>query len=164
MDKLLDEYKNTLKNTRKEIRQVRANSSHYADADSYLQFLNWAVTNLQFIINHLDPKPKKRDIKKNTLDEITLTVDNNDPMLSAYDKYSHDAEDEEQIALARYKKKFVRELLQSLTKRQRDILDLSSRGFTHKEISGMLGCTRENITITLKTIHLKVKNEGWFMG
>lgn len=163
MDKLLDEYKNTLKNTRKEIRQVRANSSHYADAESYLQFLNWAVTNLQFTINHLDPKPKKTEIKKYTLDQVTLTVDSDDPMLSKVDKYSHDTLSNQEKALIAYKKRLVKEIVKTLTKQQRDILDLYSRGFTHKEISEMLDCTRQNITKTIKTVQQKVIDEGWLL-
>lgn len=168
MDKLLGEYRETLAFTRKEIRQVRASldnedSSTYADAESYLQFLNSAESNLLFVINHFDPKPKQSNAKKHSIERITVEVENDDAVFKIIDKYSHDTPSADELKLSTYKRRLIKEMLSTLTKQQRDILDLFSRGFTHKEISGMLGCTRQNITKIIKTVREKIIEEGWLM-
>ena len=112
----------------------------------------------------METKVKVSDIKKHSVERMTIYVDPDDAILHSVDKYSHDANlSDAEIEDKEFKIKLIKEIMKTLTKQQRDILDLYSRGFTHKEISVMLDCTRQNITSTLKTIKKKINDEGWVM-
>ena len=178
MKDLLDEYKNTLEFTKIEIQYLRAGKSgrqilsdsertkrlsELSDPNSYYAFLLYAETNLLAVIELLEPKYKDSNIQKHSIERLTTVVDPDDTTLKTFDKYSHDTLSVDEIAEREYKKKLIKAVAKSLTKQQKDILDLYSRGFTHKEISEMLDCTRQNITATLKAIRKKIKDEGWLM-
>lgn len=176
MEGLLDEYKQTLEFTREEMRYLKAGPrtvlpdaeralrvKNSKDAASYWSFLLFAESNLLAAIEVLEPTIRVSNIKKHSIDRMTFVVDPDDDVLKTIDLYSHDTLTAEEIAKREYQKKLIKEVSKSLTKQQRDILDLYSRGFTHKEISNMLDCTRQNITSTLKTIKKKISDEGWVM-
>lgn len=48
-------------------------------------------------------------------------------------------------------------MLSFLTKRQSEILRMSVRGLSHREIAKTLGTTRENVTIILKRAHENIE-------
>lgn len=178
MKDLLDEYKQTLEHTKLELKYLRAGDSgrqilsdagrarridNLSDAEAYYSFLLFAKSNLLAAIEVLEPTIRVSNVKKNSIERMTILVEPDDDTLKAIDKYSHDTQSAEEIAEREYKKSLIKELFKSLTKQQKDILDLYSRGFTHKEISCMLGCTRQNITATIKNIRKKIHDEGWLM-
>lgn len=175
----MNEYKQTLNHTKEEIKYLRAGHvgrsvlpdverskrfNELKDIDSYYSFLLYAESNLLAVINHLEPSGKKRDIKKKSLDELTFVVDPDHEILHCVDKYSHDTILDAESAVREYKIQLIKDILKGLSKEKRDILDLYSRGFTHKEISEMLDCSRQKITVTIKNIRKKISDEGWMMA
>lgn len=177
MEELLEEYKQTLKFTREEMRYLKAGTnsgilpdverasriSNLKDIESYYSFLLFAESNLLATIEYMEAKVKVSDTKKHSVERMTIYVDPDDVVLHSVDKYSHDVLSDAESENRAYKIQLIKEIMKSLTKQQRNILDLYSRGFTHKEISVMLDCTRQNITSTLKTIKKKISDEGWVM-
>lgn len=177
MEGLLEEYKQTLEFTREEMRYLKAGSRtvlpdaeralrirNLKDTTSYWSFLLFAESNLLAAIEYMEEKTKVSDIKKHSVERMTVYVDPDDAVLQSVDEYSHDATlSEADVQDKKFKMRLIREIMKTLTKQQQDILDLYSRGFTHKEISLMLDCTRQNITSTLKTIKKKINDEGWVM-
>ncbi len=61
------------------------------------------------------------------------------------------------------KEKIVQAMTQSLTDRQKDILQLASNGYTHDEIASTLGVHKGTIDRTMSRIKEKIANEGWFI-
>jgi len=176
LEGLLDEYKQTLEFTREEMRYLKAGPrtvlpdaeralriKKLKDAQSYYSFLLFAESNILAAIEALEPTVRVSNIKKNSIERMTFVVDPDDAILKSIDTYSHDSLSAEEMAKREYKIKLIKEVSKSLTKQQKDILDLYSRGFTHKEISKMLDCTRQNITSTIKSIRKKINDEGWVM-
>jgi len=61
------------------------------------------------------------------------------------------------------KEKIVQAMTQSLTDRQKDILQLASNGYTHEEIALTLGVHKGTIDRTMSRIKEKIADEGWFI-
>lgn len=178
MEVLLDKYKQTLEFTREEMRYLRSSSKrsilpdaeralrmkNLKDAESYYSFLLFAESNLLASIEQMESTVKVFNVKKSSIERLTIYVDPSSDFLHNVYKNSYDvALSNREIENKEYKIKLIKEITKTLTKQQKNILDLYSRGFTHKEISTMLGCTRQNITATLKTIRKKINDEGWVM-
>lgn len=84
---------------------------------------------------------------------------------SGFSKYESEiSENEEVVAIDQeQKERTVSSLTQSLTERQKEVLELASNGFSHEEIAKMLKVHKGTVSQTLNRIKEKIRDEGWFM-
>lgn len=91
---------------------------------------------------------------------IQLQKDNND--FDIYESLISENEDEIEIN-QKQKERTVSSLTESLTKRQKEVLELSSNGFSYDEIAKVLKVHKGTVSQTLNRVKEKIREEGWFM-
>ncbi|WP_404427290.1 sigma-70 family RNA polymerase sigma factor [Ureibacillus chungkukjangi] len=91
---------------------------------------------------------------------IQLQKDTGD--FSHYESFN--SEDEAMVSINQeQKERTVASLTESLTERQKEVLDLASNGFSHDEIAKILNVHKGTVSQTLNRVKEKIREEGWFM-
>lgn len=75
-----------------------------------------------------------------------------------------DEELEKEIAVDhKQKEKFARTITDTLTDRQKEVLQLSANGHNQMEISRLLNVSQQAVSQTIQRYEKKIKDEGWVM-
>lgn len=76
----------------------------------------------------------------------------------------HDIVDDEQDdSISKQKEKFAESILSSLTKRQKEVLQLSANGHNQPEIARLLNISQQAVSQTIQRYEQRIKEEGWVM-
>ncbi|RNC98252.1 sigma factor-like helix-turn-helix DNA-binding protein [Lysinibacillus halotolerans] len=131
------------------------------------RILNAALRTINFTIEWLATGRQPglmRGIERRAVYQREMKSERNVIHFKSYDQYSHDNPSSDEIEDDTYKSQIAKEIVASLTKRQREILELYSQGFTCEEIGQMLGITKQGVWKTIDACKKKIEGEGWVMS
>lgn len=78
-----------------------------------------------------------------------------------YERTEEELEEEQQAHIQ--KEEISKSILSTLSKRERDVLQLISNKYTQQQCAEMLGVSQQSISKTIASYERKIKEEGWFM-
>lgn len=131
------------------------------------RILNAALKTINFTIEWLATGRQPglmRGIERRAVYQREMKSERNIIHFKSYDHYSYDNPSPEEIGEDSYKSQIAKEIVSSLTKRQKEILELYAQGFSFEEVGGMLGITKQTVWETVETCKKKIDSEGWVMS
>lgn len=177
MINLLKEYKTTLFDTEIQLKSKQRKIHLYKKKllsmpeQEYLlllqhdeKILNAEIRSLKFIIEYLETGRQpgaRRGIERRSAYQKEIISERNTIRFISYDKYSYDESHENEIDS--YKSQMAKEIVQGLTERQKEILELHAQKFSCDEIGTLLGITKQTVWETIETCKNKIENEGWVL-
>lgn len=187
METMLQEYKITLKETRRVLRGLKekldlekkemndrkqpelirreaAKEAEGIELDKKI----WSsiVRDLEFTVKWLSTGRQPENIKG--IDSLATYQKEKpfDPYLMqlyAYSECDHYEWEKERSLEETEKEKLIRQMVSCLSKQEKDILTLSAEGYSHYEIASALDMPRRTVSDCLKRSKEKILNEGWMM-
>lgn len=132
---------------------------------------NW-LSNLNFCITYLNRghHPKARGIERRAAYEREIPFEpywiQRRKDTTDVDYYESTANEDTDMVLIsnESKEKLLESITQNLTDRQKEIIQLSSNGYSHEEIAQLLGVHKGTISRTISRVKEKIESEGWFIS
>lgn len=130
------------------------------------RILNASIRTINFTIEWLATGRQPglmRGIERRAVYQREIKSERNVINFKSYDQYSHDNPSSDEIEDS-YKSQIAKEIVSSLTKRQKEILELYAQGFSFEEVGEMLGIKKQTVWETIETCKKKIESEGWVMS
>lgn len=166
MDDLVDEYRQTMKQTRQMYRRAAAEKEcltkkkDIEKAQADLKIINQMISSLSYAIELMDTGHfRGRELtRRSTKEREVLVAD-----VSFYVESGQEESELPEPMEQEVKHLLVKELLRTMSPREKEIMELTANQFSQHQIAELVGLPKSTVQSILKRCKEKVQKEGWML-